>query len=238
MSRHGRRKAIERRKVARFIPVPKGVEVELKFSLNDGEFAENKFGVLYAAEPTTDQLHEICQKVMDWWHNGDGAGASYREFQSVGCTMTGASARALTVQNDHRVDVAADETSNTGSDSGGALQNGLSFAVTARTGLAGRSYRGRTFLAGLSLSVCVNDGDNVIRASTAGNIVIAFNHLITAVASADTSPTLCVISRYTNNAPRETGIATPVINYGYHDLYLDFQRRRAPGHNVHRRHRR
>lgn len=215
-----------------FIPVVNAARVSLAFTQTSGEFAENVFGVQRdeAWDPTG--LTTVAQAVMDWWHDGDGT-HSYRGFQHTGCTLLQCTARDLTVQDAPVVTVAADEASNVGTDAGTALAAGLSFALTARTGLAGRSHRGRTFLIGLASGAVDASNKNAVAAANAPLYVSAFNSLITKVHTADVHSTLVVISTRHNNAPRASGVTTPITSYGYHDLFLDYQRRRAPGHNRH-----
>lgn len=219
--------------VVTFIPVVNCAEVELKFTQTDGEFAENTFGVQRDEAWDTATLLTMANAFVNWWHDGDGIGGIYRTFQFTGVTLLGATARDLTTSGGIRVDSTAVPASIHGAGTGFQLQDGLSLAVTARTGHAGRSFRGRTFLVGLANGVLDTSGANIIDAGVGANFIKMMNALILAVNTADTHSHLCVISRRTGNAPRVTGLTTPILQYGLHDMFLDYQRRRAPAHNRH-----
>jgi hypothetical protein len=70
-------------------------------------------------------------------------------------------------------------------------------------------------------------------------VLLAFNALSDAVTAygGGADAVLSVLSRFNkDDVPtppheRAVGIATPVTQYQVVDLYVDFQRRRAPGHN-------
>lgn len=216
-----------------FIPVIDCAEVSLKFSQTDGEFAENTFGVQRDEAWDHASLLAVANAFVTWWDVGDGAGGIYRTFQAAGVNILGATARDLTTEGGMAVDSTVVPAHTHGTAANFQLQNGVSFAVTARTGLAGRSQRGRTFLVGLANDVLTASGDDVINAGVAANFILMMNKLILNVTAADAHSKLVVISRRHNNAPRVTGVTTAITNYGIHDNFLDYQRRRAPGHNRH-----
>lgn len=219
-----------------FIPAINTAEIALQFAQSDGEFAENTFYVESTGAYTSTILTALAQAFMDWWKTGDGT-HSYRGIQSSLITLLGCTARDLTTQSSDNVTVAADETSNVGGGSADPLQNGLSKAITWRTGLSGRSFRGRTFLVGLTLDDLAAGANNQFNPTKVANYVSALTSLIAAVTAAEAACKLVVLSRYTltsgHTAPRATGVMTPIISCGSHDLFVDFQRRRAPGHNRH-----
>lgn len=216
-----------------FIPVPNAAELSLQFSQADGEFAENVFGVQRDEAWDGPSLLLVANAMATWWHDGDGSGNSYRGKQAATVEFLKVTARDLTIEGGLRVDSTTIPASVTGGGTGNQIQNGLSLSVTARSGLAGRSQRGRTFLVGLAEGNLSNIGDNLITSTVAVSVVDAFNALIGAIHTADSHSVLSVISRRHDNAPRITGVTTPIIQYGLHDLFLDYQRRRAPGHNRH-----
>jgi len=219
-----------------FIPALNTAEVSLQFAQQDGEFAENTFYVENSAAWTAGDLTTIAQNFMDWWKNGNGT-YSYRGSQSSLVTLLGCNARDLTTASSDSVTVAADETSNVGGGSADPLQNGLTKAITWRTGLSGRSFRGRTFLVGLTLNDLEGGANNQFAAASVAHYVLFCGSLITAVPAALATAELVVLSRYHlvsgHTVPRTDGVMTPIISAGNHDLFVDFQRRRAPGHNRH-----
>jgi hypothetical protein len=124
---------------------------------------------------------------------------------------------------------------------GPSIAAGLSKAITHRTGLAGKSFRGRTFMCGVDAAHVPIPESGKIDASYCANAVIAFTTLIARVAAELATAQLVVLSRYGgappvagHSVPRATGVMTPITAFGYADLNVDFQRRRAPGHSRHR----
>lgn len=222
-----------------FIPVTNAADFSLQFAQQSGDFAENVFGVQRDEAWTVPALTTVGNAIMEWWKSGDGT-HKYQGLMSSTVTLLGCYVRDMTtaISPTLSLPVPGDITA-AGAGSANPLPQGVSFAVTARTGLAGRSYRGRTFLIGLTEDDIVEPNANQLPAASATGIVAAFNALITAVHTADSHSTLVVVSKYSGvdshgkPIPRTVGVTTPIIGYGYHDLFLDYQRRRAPGHNRH-----
>lgn len=215
-----------------FIPVTNCAEVSLEFAQPDGEFAENTWGVQNSAPWTLADLTTMGTAFNHWWYTGDGT-VTYRGQQPNTCTLIGSVVRDLTTQTSDTVTVPANEASNVGVQTSNFLENGITKAMTARTGLSGRSFRGRTFLIQLNAASLASGDPNLFSAASMEDYVDFMEALISAVPAAVATCSLVVISRRHNNAPRGTGVTTPIVHYGYHDLYVDYQRRRAPGHNRH-----
>lgn len=121
-------------------------------------------------------------------------------------------------------------TSDTASGTaGGAIvasdPNNVTLAVSFRSGVTGRSFRGRNYVPGLPGSAISN---NRVSATLANNIAGAYEILMGTDAVA-TGFTWGVISRRTNNAPRVAGIVTPITQVVIVDTVVDSQRRRLPG---------
>lgn len=218
------------------IPGPGLIEVTMGFSMPDGELAVNVFGVDSGgtASISNTDLTQVADVFKDWWQTGDGT-HSYRAFQQSSGQLIEVKARDL---GDSTSLESIVNVSLSGTDGGEALPNGVTFTLTARTGLAGRSQRGRTFLAGLSKNFLSAGDVNVADSAHAGNAVAAFDGLLASLADitltdAGTQPVLAVFSRVSAGIRRAAIAATPIIGYGYHDLFMDYQRRRAPGHNRH-----
>lgn len=105
-----------------------------------------------------------------------------------------------------------------------SLPNNVAMCVSFRTAGRGRNFRGRNYVPGMA-----EDGvtGNAFLASRVANIVGGYNGLL-AVATGQ-GVEWVVASRYLNNAPRVTGITTPVTAALVTDTYVDSQRRRLPG---------
>lgn len=122
--------------------------------------------------------------------------------------------------------------SHAGTDLGTQLAAGLTFAITLRSGLVGRSYRGRLFMIAPTASFTVTTPDTV-DPTKADDVVTGFTSLIAAAAGWSPAMKWVILSRRHNNVARGTGIGTPVVSVGYSELVIDYQRRRAPFHARH-----
>lgn len=106
-----------------------------------------------------------------------------------------------------------------------ALPGNVAWSVGFKTGLAGRSFRGRNYVGGIAESSVVGNTLNVLVAAA----ILAGYAQINTVISAELAAIHVVASRFHANAPRVTGVATAVETYGYADLYIDSMRRRLTG---------
>jgi hypothetical protein len=96
-------------------------------------------------------------------------------------------------------------------------------AISTRTGLTGRSRRGRLYHVGLS-EVQV-EGSRVILAA-ATNLVTAYNALVSAAENAGWE--WCVASFVSAGAPRSTALLTPITNVILTDTVVDSMDTRKP----------
>jgi hypothetical protein len=94
--------------------------------------------------------------------------------------------------------------------------------ITLRTGLAGRSFRGRLYHIGLAESNITGNVINTVYQTSLGNL---YASLITPGGA--NNPTMVVASRYSNGLPRVTGLTTPVSSLQI-NTRVDTQRRRLP----------
>lgn len=104
-----------------------------------------------------------------------------------------------------------------------ALPTGTTVTASWRTGLAGRSFRGRTYHVGLTEGQVVN---NALDSGSRTMLQSAYTQLIIDANSAGFP--LSVASRVSNGVPRPTGILTPVLTCLV-DEFIDSQRRRLTG---------
>lgn len=215
-----------------FIPVTNTAEITMEWQLRDSDIAQNVWGVKNTAAWDASSLTTMANAFLTWWHTTFGSD-SYQSHQGPGTIMIDCIARDLTTQTSPVITVTNAHTPDNGTDSSGDLQNGLTKAFTARSGLSGRSQRGRTFVVGLASNTIDTGDNNLINTGTADSFVLILNGLIAAVPAAISTCSLVVISRFHNGAPRSSGVTTPILSYGYKDRYYDFQRRRAPGHSRH-----
>lgn len=215
-----------------FIPVPNCAQVTMQYQIGDSDLAENVFAVQNTGSWDASHLTTLAG-VFNTWNDTSVGGASPYGIRHPSTTLLQTTARDLTTQSSDVVVVPYPGSHAVGTGSGNQLNNGLTKAITARSGLAGRSQRGRTFVVGMASSALNGSDPNLVLAAYVNDWIGLFNALITDVTTANAAWTLSVISRRHNNAPRTTGVTTPITSYGNADLYVDFQRRRAPGHSRH-----
>lgn len=94
---------------------------------------------------------------------------------------------------------------------------------TLKTGHAGRSYRGRFFLAGIPASALAASDPNNVSSSYLADYLAAMEALATAI-----SPSYhhVVVSHFTDGAERATAVVTQITEYSA-NARLDSQRRRT-----------
>lgn len=105
-----------------------------------------------------------------------------------------------------------------------AMPNNVTFAVAFRSGLAGRSYRGRNYLVGVAESQVVG---NVAASGYIADVVGVYQTLPGLVAAAGF--THVVVSKFSDGAPRLSGVWTEVVQYTCNNV-VDSQKRRLPEH--------
>jgi hypothetical protein len=104
-----------------------------------------------------------------------------------------------------------------------AMPANVTWAVKAVTGLAGRSFRGRSYFVGLA------EGDvteNTVNLTRADSIITGYDELMGNLSFG--SRQMVVVSRVSLGVPRVTGVATDITEWLYTDRQVDTQRRRLP----------
>lgn len=202
-----------------FVPVPETAEVTLVYT---GPNSNRMVNVYHWVRPTlgwdADSLGDLAEAMLTWERDV----ASAQRSNQILCI--GAEARDISVQDSFVVAVAAVPPIQGGL-STAVLPANVTLAVSLRTPFAGRSFRGRTYWIGLSEGAV--QGDFVI-AGTSQAILAAVRQLVEEVGQ-PLNAQLAVVSRYSNGAPRATGIATPVTSVTLVDTRVDTQRRRLVG---------
>jgi len=115
-----------------------------------------------------------------------------------------------------------------GTASGGGLPNNATIALARKTGLAGRSNRGRVFWQALATSQQATA--NTLNSTVGLNIIDALEAADAAAIILDWTPV--VVSLFTGGAPRVAGVATPITSWSLTNLVLDSRQRRLPGRGM------
>lgn len=199
-----------------FIPGNNVAEVELVFSTPGGT-AEN---TLYFSNNTEEwdetNLVALAQTVSAWW------AAHYQLHQSNSVALREIKATSLETQFSPGI-VYTFGMPDAGSLTSPILPGNVTCAVTFRTLLRGRSFRGRNYWVGLTEEQVA--GDQLV-SGMAAQLAYDYETLI-AEATAD-GFTWGVFSRYQGGVARVTGEFTPITATSC-DGIIDSQRRRLLG---------
>lgn len=205
-----------------FVPVPLTAEFELVYNY-DGQICENTFGVRYAADPSEVSLRNTAAVFHSWFTGALGPNLCSGLVLSV--------IRARSLVEEHGIGI--DETTGlpepaTGPSDGEA--GNVAPCISFKTGLTGRSHRGRNYIVGVPKEVTVK---GILNSGWIATVTTAYSAL-RGMLDAEGS-TWVVISRFSGvdpithkPIPRVTGVTTPVTNVGFTDNVVDSQRRRLP----------
>lgn len=202
--------------MAAYIPIADVAKIEL-IHTQDSQRVENVYHVHKSSgawDATT--LTAMCAVFKGWFD------ASLKAQVSSGVSLV--------------LIVATDQTSKTaprveyttglpiaGTNAGTVLPNNATCAISWRTALRGRSYRGRTYHIGLTQTQVTA---NTVGAGTLTALSTAYAALMTAVNTSGYQ--LVVASRFQDHLPLLFGVATPITAITI-DGSVDSQRRRLPG---------
>jgi len=224
--------------VAVFVPCLNMAQFSLIFSTPSGDIAENNVWIRRSAAWDNAHLATMAGALVTWFGTGDGV-HSYQNQMTNQCSLVSVAWRDHTTINGLSNNTQAG-LPLAGTDLTEGTNPGLTKAFTFRTGLAGKSFRGRAFFVGMPANVTAPAEQGLVSAGWAGPVASAWGALIAAVPAADASAVWAVVSRFyqpggpgTPTVPRANGVYTPVVAVGYAGLAVDFQRRRAPAHSRH-----
>lgn len=201
-----------------YIPVPNTAKVDLIFDTNGG-VAMNSFYFEKGSALTEADLTAIATAAEDAWEADIAPGV----------------AEAITLNRTVVTDLTTDSSGQvvnpggiSGSNSGGSLPDNVTIAVSLRSALRGRSFRGRVFHVGLPASDV--DGDSISDAHAA-EFVTAYQAFKDDVEAAVSGITMVVVSLCHDNTWRTTGVTTPITSIQV-DTKLDSQRLRLLGRGI------
>lgn len=199
-----------------FIPVPNTVMAEIRMSM-DFQRVENTLYFEFGLPPTPANLVSLGNDLLNWYSTlmapQQGLGVALREIFLT--DLTSVTGGTFTQTPPSLI---------TGSQVGEMLPNNVALAVSFRTAFRGRSFRGRNYFLGL---VDSQVAQNTVTAGALAAITNIYQQLPASLGGSGS--TWVVVSRFTNNAPRVTGIATPVTAALIVDSTVDSQRNRLPG---------
>lgn len=205
-----------------FIPVANTAQCKIKYTYA-GQGIMNNVYFEKATAWDVASLQDLADELWDRW------ATEVLIDLADGLTITEVEALDLTAAT---APVARHIQSLSGSVSTGNLPNNVAFAIKFTTALRGRSFRGRIYLPGISLSSEQNSGFLLLAA--ADNLLGDVEGALVGTATT-LSVAHVVVSRYSgvdvngDPIPRIAGVTEPVTAYSYSDLAFDSQRRRLPG---------
>lgn len=208
-----------------FIPCPNTIEAQLVYTM-ELEPCENVYHVTYGAAPTQASLLTLAG-VFAAWETANGS-----QHRSNQCALHTIRLRDIAVPSGQEL-IFTVTPAISGINASAPLPNNCTIATAFRTGVAGRSNRGRSYWIGMTQSMV--SANNVV-GSIETAILADYTALKTALAGNGTP--LVVLSKYSGTGPtgkplpRGSGVTTPVISFSMDDT-VDSQRRRLPGHNRH-----
>jgi hypothetical protein len=199
-----------------FVPIPSTIRVEVVYSW-DGQICENVFHVSTPNAINEAELDAVQEIFKDW----------YETYLSTTQSQTVSLVKYIVLDASDQYGVAKEyppglvyqgSISTTPS-----LPNNVTFALRWNTGLRGRSFRGRTYHVGLVEGLVTQ---NAVNNDSLVSIVGSYGELLDMLDASSRS--LVVASKFQGNAPRTTGLATPIVTVTA-DGVIDSQRRRLPG---------
>lgn len=205
-----------------FVPFPDGVFQLTWRGLLRGQVWENTnyFNVPGVVKDAA-ALTAICNQAMTSW--GDAAEGMHG-LVGTQCSLQAVLARNLNTE----AGVVAQSTSGAinGDALSPAIENSLALVVTLRTNTAGRSFRGRNYIAGLASNLLDSSDPNRLTGANAALVAARWADTLGEVATFAEADVV-VASRIADHAPRPLGVVTNVVSYTA-NTRLDNQRRRMP----------
>lgn len=204
-----------------FIPAPNTAVIEMVFTYA-GVIIENVYHVTGSVPFTALTLQGLCNTFDTW----DNAATGYKTVRNSLSSLILIRSRALDTASSP-VFTFTLPVARQGTAGASLLPGNATFAIKLETGLAGRSFRGRTFIVGMpSAQLQTAPNQNLVQAGYANLCVAALNLLISSITAAVATNKLVVASYRTAGAYRTTAVCTPIINASYANLRVDTQRRR------------
>lgn len=209
-----------------FIPCPNTISIEMLYTM-ELEPCENVYHVSYTAAPDQSSLTALANVFKNWENTNASPSRSNQ------CALRTIRLRDIASPSGQEL-IFSVSPAISGTNTANPAPNNVTIATAMRTGLAGRSNRGRSYWIGIT--DVMYTANNIVP-TIQGQILAAYAALLTALSSNSTP--LVVLSKYSGTdsngkpIPRAAGVHTPITSVSM-DITMDSQRRRLPGHNRHR----
>jgi hypothetical protein len=200
-----------------FVPIPDGCEVVIKGHLGGGQACYNTLYYTQDSEWGESDLQDIA----------DAVDAAWSTF--VDTYLGTGYAYDRTDVRDMRTSIGYQATQDAGATgggvTGGTAPNNVAIAVARRSGLTGRSSRGRVFVGGIPNSALVSNNEV---SSTFGNAAVAIFEAIDGVVSGlGWAPV--IVSKVQAGVPLSTAVVYGIVEWVLVNSVVDSMRRRLPG---------
>lgn len=191
------------------IPVPNGISVEMIYT-HSSQRVENVYWLRPVVIPSTPDLVAIATAFRDW----EQATARLQRVNAVSLVLIVAADRSAVGMPIYELPVSPVIT---GSIAPGTYMSPMvTLAVRHGTGLAGRSFRGRTYHIGLHTTLANADG--TLPLATAASVAGIYNTLRANLLTAGYVLCVCsmysgvqVVNGYRRPIERDAGILTPIL---------------------------
>lgn len=197
-----------------FIRLPLGIKVAVEYEVF-GKIVVNVYHVTTTDPIITIKLLDIAEIFEAWWDN------ALKDNFSADIALTQITATSLDEANGPQ-SVLAVTPPIAGGSVGDAVSNNVALVITLNTAKTGRSFRGRTYHAGLLRGQLTG---NAVADATVAAIILDYIELDALLFAAASE--LVVASFQAGGVAREEGVATIVESFSG-DTRVDTQRRRLP----------
>jgi len=199
-----------------FIPVPNILEVFIEHTFN----AKPNIGWVVHYESTapvwTESMVLDClQMIIVWWN------AEMKPCVTADVALTRVRGRVLTTATSGIGELTGGLPIN-GTRSGASMPANVAFSLKKNTGLAGKNFRGRIYQFGMAEA---DVSQNFVTTGYALAVQAAWTEALLLTGDGFDYG-MVLASKYTQNAPRPSGIATDVTSISYADLRVDTRRDR------------
>jgi hypothetical protein len=207
-----------------FIPVPETAEVRMQFT-QANQKVENVYHVRRQGAWTQEDLTSLANIFGQWWLSAASPPVTHELVLTQVVATDISQAGGMSVLGTTGLPAPGDQGA-------GGYPNNVTLAIKWGTGLAGRSFRGRTYHLGLPLGQVLPDG--TVSPAHLELIRAGYDALRTALDNATIGVEFVVVSRYSGvdvnhkPIPRAEGITTPISGVSVENV-TDSQRRRLPG---------
>ncbi len=197
-----------------YIRLPLGIRVALEYQVY-GKVVVNVYHVTTSDPITTIKLFDIADVFENWFN------ISQKSAVAADISLVAITALNLDEDNGEKI-TSVISPAIPGTRAGTAVSNNVALVASLKTAKTGRSFRGRSYIAGLSEADVNGNGVDTVFAA---GIVTAYTQLMTDLFASPA--TLVVASFQSGGVPRIVGEATFVDSVSV-NLRVDTQRRRLP----------